>query len=747
MNRMKTPTLGMTALLLAACGGAPATFDEATSETIGTGSPPIDDDIASLVEPDRLVGIGISGTTDEVLAWTAANTVSGGNATNFAWTRSPNRFTTAPNHSAAQIVANAVATDGTVHTWYGDGTYTTGDSNHLAFQGPQAFGIPGGRTPLNIVGIAIAKPSDLVYAWYDDGQVSVGDAWDLGSRTGPHRMWPTERAYAPAAGRTPADVIDMAIEVARVNRVVAWYRDGYASEGTFEDLDAHRGPFHYTRHGVLKGVYPETPPSLPSGPPSAAPPWSSAPPVSMLDISAGDQDNGVAAGHNFFAVALNDSVRFYTRDGTSLMTADLDAMFEPFKRSSPNGATPRPLDVNHYIGFDTPCDDPSYPTTNAYRYCVSGGAYDTRVEYDKIGRRFVIVAQIRNPLWTNIFSANPRQNISPAEPYVSGYAYPNPPDGAPKTMNAGANGGLARRLKVVAVSRAEDPALGFHTYVFVQNNYRDWPWMSINGDWLVLANRGPEQINGPVATLMSLAELRDGVERPQFVHYKRQELEGAIVAGPARHHGTPQSLLLGVDDDATWRVFALTHPTLPYDKVPAGSTVLPVPGRDVTNERAVYRDGFLHVVAHFPRTGMGGFFEIDYFRIPVTMNGNVPVLSVRYPGFRSASYSDPTQARSYEEPGMQVNSTGDVLLLYGAASGGVVAAQDQVFRVLWPANASAPSSPVVWRSGQIDVSSHGDVIHALHFATDPVDPTAFWAIHKVRNAAGSWRTFVGTYKP
>lgn len=746
---MKTPTTLVSALLLSACGGGPVALDDITSETIGTGTPPIDD-VISLIEPDRLVGVGIAGTSGQVYGWTAANTVSAGIETNFAWTRSPYRFSTAPGRSAATIIASAIASDDRVYTWYSDGKHTVGQSANLdVHQNPIWYTIPGGRTPQNVVGIAIAKPSDFVFAWYDDGYVSVGHATDLGSRTGPGKYWESERAYTLAPGRTPDDVVDMAIEPA-LSHVFVWYRDGYASEGRSWDLDAYRGAFHYTRHGVLKSVYPANPPPLPSGPPLAVPPWSTAPPVAMVDVGTSSADNGVAAGHNYFAVALDASVRFYNRDGTPLTggslddnSADLGAMFEPFKRSSPIGRIPRPLDVNHYLGFETPCDDASRPTTVGYRYCVSGGAYDTRVEYDAVGRRFVIVAQLRNYIWTTAFENDPTANLD-NWPFQSGYSH------APQQLtNAPNDGVLARRLKIVAVSRTEDPRLGFHTYVFAQNNYRDWPWMSINGEWLVLSNRGNEHADGPAATLMHLPELRDGVERPQFVHYHRQELAGAIVAGPVRHHGTPHSLLIGVDERNTWRVFALGHPTQPYAKVRAEHTPLPMPGYDVIRERSVYRDGYLHVVDHMPRPGTSGFFDIDYYRYALTMSGNLPSISTTWAsGYRTASWTDTAGGlRTYEEPVMQVNGYGDLLLLFGEASGGTASVPDRVFRVLWPANAAAPVAPVVWRSGQAGTSSHGDAIKALHMAVDPIDPAAFWAIHKVRDFASDWDTFVGTHKP
>ena len=80
------------------------------------------------------------------------------------------------------------------------------------------------------VGIAIAKSSDHVYAWFDDGMVTSGTIEDFEYHR--HAV-----AYTLPGKRTPADIV--AVSIARNDHVYAWYRDGMVSSGTSSVLDAY----------------------------------------------------------------------------------------------------------------------------------------------------------------------------------------------------------------------------------------------------------------------------------------------------------------------------------------------------------------------------------------------------------------------------------------------------------------------------------------------------------------------------
>jgi hypothetical protein len=706
-----------------------------------------------LVEADRLVGIAID-SGGGVDAWTAAGTVSSGFASNFAWTRGPSRFSAAPFGSGA-ILAIDIDSDNRVHTWYANGTHSVGTRQDLdGYEAPAPFATAGEKAPEEIVGIAIDKSTDHVYAWYEDGYVSKGTSTDLGAST-------YHGVYSLPRGKAPADVVDMAF-APRSNHVLTWYKDGRWSEGTPADLDAHGGLARYARHGILRSTYPANPPPLPTITAGGLPPLYDMAPNNTFSINTTSHDNVVATGHNYVAVAFDSSVSFYDRSGNPLLGDNLNGnalplndMFGPFMRKSVSDAQ-NATDVNHYLGFPKSCD--TYPVTRAFHFCVSDVPYDTRVEYDAIGRRFVILAQIRNPLWTSLFGANPGAPLGDTE-WHSYYAT-SPSD---TKVDAGNDGLVARRLKVIAISRSEDPRDGFHTYAFVQNNYRDWPWMSINGNWLTLSNKhNASHIDGPVATLLPLDDLRKGRERPRYIDYYREDLHGAISAEPPRQYGslTTHSLLAGADASGAWRIFALPHPAAPYAKEPAGSTLVDTTWVDMggmISERFAYRDGYLHMAGHpktYEKDGRN-FYAVNYYRLGLSLNGDTPQLSYNWASgtFRNGFWGDDsaTEDVSNTDPSLAVNAAGDVMIVYGEfrrpTIQGPLPGTTDVMRVLWPANAWSPGPPEVWQAGGLSQITHGSAVKALAACVDPLNNHTFWGIHKFVAPDGQWDTFVGAFSP
>lgn len=137
------------------------------------------------------------------------------------------------------IVAMAIAgSDDHVYAWYKDGTVSSGTSTNLeAYRKPYRYEIRDGETPGNIVGIAIAKSDDRVYAWYDDGTVSSGTTSNLSSAR--HRY-----DYTLPPGKSPDDIVDM--DIAPDDHVFVWYKDGTASSGTTDRLDKYRALYKVT---------------------------------------------------------------------------------------------------------------------------------------------------------------------------------------------------------------------------------------------------------------------------------------------------------------------------------------------------------------------------------------------------------------------------------------------------------------------------------------------------------------------
>ncbi|WP_437925230.1 hypothetical protein WMF37_40185 [Sorangium sp. So ce291] len=103
-----------------------------------------------------------------------------------------------------------------------------GSSSDLdATSGPaQAFSMPAGKTTNDILGMAMSSAGD-VYTWYLDGTYSIGTPTDLDSVSGSGGA-PLE--WSPAGGISVTEVLGIAIRKSD-DRVFAWYADGTYSSG------------------------------------------------------------------------------------------------------------------------------------------------------------------------------------------------------------------------------------------------------------------------------------------------------------------------------------------------------------------------------------------------------------------------------------------------------------------------------------------------------------------------------------
>lgn len=114
--------------------------------------------------------------------------------------------------------------------------------------GEQFIRLSTGKGAHQIVGMSINK-DDRVYTWYDDGMVTVGTSSNLEAYT-------AQYPYTLPPGRTPSDIVEIAIHPT-TQRVYAYYADYTYSIGTSNDLDAHEPPNWYVTpvaSGLIKGI-------------------------------------------------------------------------------------------------------------------------------------------------------------------------------------------------------------------------------------------------------------------------------------------------------------------------------------------------------------------------------------------------------------------------------------------------------------------------------------------------------------
>ena len=135
------------------------------------------------------------------------------------------------------LVGFAISSTDTSYAWYENQTVSWGNTHDLdSKSGPaQAFSMPSGKTPNDILGMAMSGQDD-VYTWYRDGTYSVGTPTDLDAASGlvgPPPVWRDEKDNVSGVA---AQVLGIAMRKLD-NRVFAWYLDGTYSSGTSKDFD------------------------------------------------------------------------------------------------------------------------------------------------------------------------------------------------------------------------------------------------------------------------------------------------------------------------------------------------------------------------------------------------------------------------------------------------------------------------------------------------------------------------------
>lgn len=187
--------------------------------------------IGNIVETDISLG-------DTCYYWTKSGLVSSGTSTNSTYYRSPVSYSLPTGKTPLDVVAIAIASTNWVYYWYSDGTMSVGYSNNAtAHIAPKPYLLPAGKTPTDILAISIAKSNNRVYTWYKDGTATVGNSTDLGAITSPY-------PFSVPAGKTINDVVGIGIAGSNDHTYI-WYNDGVnktVSSGYTNIFDAYFSP-------------------------------------------------------------------------------------------------------------------------------------------------------------------------------------------------------------------------------------------------------------------------------------------------------------------------------------------------------------------------------------------------------------------------------------------------------------------------------------------------------------------------
>jgi hypothetical protein len=294
----------------------------------------------------------------------------------------------------------------------------------------------------------------------------------------------------------------------------------------------------------------------------------------------------------------------------------------------------------------TDCDDGhSNPTKEISE------AYDTRVIYEPVNGRFIILAALRNRIWRGGTSS--------------------------------LCGIYATRTFAFAISKAEDPAAGFNMWFWTKANYRDWPRVSADKDVLTVAHNGKGTEGTPTIYVISMEDLINGVNDPRWFTYRRGVNNTPPNVVPVAKYKTPNHTtfdnyvmyLRGDGDNAVLYYFRKSasmwtnKPTLHETDIDLSNEV-----RFDWHERPVLRNGKIYftskaIIKEEDENKHPRIYGFNLYRLPLKKNGNKIVFNEA--SAKKMEYAvyppilEDSNFISYETSSLSVDDKGTILTAYG----------------------------------------------------------------------------------
>lgn len=463
----------------------------------------------------------------------------------------------------------------------------------------------------------------------------------------------------------------------------------------------------------------------------------------------------IAVGNQYLITSDTGSLAFYDKQGNVLpvtngmpTTMSANTFFYGFLAETNADGSFNESNINHHLGFPKPCDSPEYPqTVTGKRFCIDS-FYDTRVFFDATSKRFFVISNSRHPLWTAAkYKDDPK--------YGTCGVYQVSDD-----HNVGSDDycDLTRRYVAFAVSKTEDPRDGFHQYILTENNNRDFPWMAVNGNAFIIANKGEESTVGPVATVFSVNAVKSGDQHPAYFRYYIQDLGGVGAAIPPTHYKNAAGLsflLAGSGDRID--IFAFRQAADPWTGPALLKTSVTLDG-EIDFYNAVYRSGKLYLVGseYKEEVGAAKRYSVRLVRVPIEepSASSIKASKSASKGFLDVDFgkhnqADPPGVRiSYEEPALAVNKNGDMLFAYGRYPFSPADALNPEARYsYWYGNETKQRPSHLLQAGTVPNST--SIITAIHYMTAVVDPSndlTFWMAVPY-SAGGAYKTVIGKVTP
>jgi CubicO group peptidase (beta-lactamase class C family) len=189
------------------------------------------------------VGMAIS-PEDKVYTWYVNGRYTVGTSRELDKFQPPQLFRLPPDYLPIDVRGIAITSGNRVIVWYHDGTWSEGEPDdwkkHKAPNKKKKVKLPGGKSMWDVVGIAIAKSTNRVYVWYDDGSVSCGSKSDF------TKYFVNRKYHTPSENLGSMSCYDIrGIGISKNDRVYVWYSNGMLSIGTSNNFTAYRSPTPY----------------------------------------------------------------------------------------------------------------------------------------------------------------------------------------------------------------------------------------------------------------------------------------------------------------------------------------------------------------------------------------------------------------------------------------------------------------------------------------------------------------------
>jgi hypothetical protein len=406
------------------------------------------------------------------------------------------------------------------------------------------------------------------------------------------------------------------------------------------------------------------------------------------EVESSRWDPMIAVGHQFVVISNSHEFGFYDTNGTLLpprnggaSTMSATAFFAPLIAPTVEGGGVNEHSLNRHLGFQPGFTtglrcDPTRPAPQS-EPCVEE-FYDSRAIYDPVTRRFVLLSAVRH-------SYGFADTVRGTDPMV-------------------------RRYVAFAVSRTEDPRDGFFMYAITEQNYSDWPRVTVAEGMLVIAHNRHTQERDyegsrPSVYLFSLAQLSRGDAHPASRKLMRHEVGGNVK--PVVPYGSaPGWAMFLRQDDTKLVLYAIrgianwaATPTLQRDSITA-ATSLPFMG-----VAPLVRDSFLYFVGHAEAQARDGSRParqgIHLLRFRLTGLSSAPRLSMQASdGALDGCFSCGSGNTTVEVPAIGVTSQGTMVIGFTRSSVTMADSVPPEARyMVMSANATDPSPSVRVREG------------------------------------------------